>query len=82
MSSTLCWAKNQAAAHAIRDIFEEESTDAVLLIDASNAFNTLNREALLHNIPYVCPSLTTYVKKCYVKPSRLFIAGGKEIHVS
>ena len=45
----------EAAAHAMGDIFEEENTDAVLFIDASNAFNALNRTALLHNIGYLCP---------------------------
>ena len=69
----------EAAAHAMRDIFDEEETDAVLFIDASNAFNTLNREALLHNIGYLCPPMATYLRNCYQKPSRLFIAGGKEL---
>ena len=69
----------EAAAHAMRDIFAEEDTDAVLLIDASNAFNSLNRKALLHNIQYLCPPLSTYVRNCYGRPARLFITGGKEI---
>ena len=43
----------EAAAQAIRDIFEEQSTDALLLIDADNAFNSLNRKVLLHNIRYL-----------------------------
>ena len=33
----------EAAAHAMREIYQEEETDAVLLIDASNAFNCRNR---------------------------------------
>ena len=69
----------EAAAHAMRDVFEEEQTDAVLFIDASNAFNSLNRAALLHNIGYLCAPMATYFKNCYQKPSRLFIAGGKEL---
>lgn len=69
----------EAAAHAMRDIFEEEETDAVLFIDASNAFNSLNRKALLHNIGYLCAPMATYIRNCYQKPSRLFIAGGKEL---
>ena len=69
----------EAAAHAMRDIFDEEETDAVLFIDAFNAFNTLNRKALLHNIGYLCPPMATYLRNCYQKPSRLFIAGGKEL---
>ena len=69
----------EAAAHAMRSIYEEEETDAVLLVDASNAFNSLNRKVLLNNIQYVCPVISTYVRNCYGKPSRLFIAGGEEI---
>ena len=69
----------EAAAHAMRDIFDEEETDAVLFIDASNAFNSLNRKALLHNIRYLCPAMATYIHNCYQQPSRLFIAGGKEL---
>ena len=69
----------EAAAHAMADIFAEEQNDAILLIDASNAFNSLNREALLHNIQYICPPISTYVRNCYGTPSRLFIAGGREL---
>jgi hypothetical protein len=69
----------EAAAHAMRNISEEEDTDAVLLVDASNAFNCLNREALLNNIQYLCPAMSTYVRNCYGKPSRLFISGGVEL---
>ena len=72
----------EAAAHAMRMIFQEEETDAVLLIDASNAFNCLNRKAMLHNIKYLCPEMATYVTNCYKVPSRLFVAGGVEISSS
>ena len=72
----------EAAAHAMREIFEEEETDAVLFVDASNAFNSLNRNALLHNIQYLCPQIAIYVRNCYKTPSRLFIAGGKELSSS
>ena len=69
----------EAAVHAMKDIFEEEETDGLLLVNASNAFNSLNRETLLHNIKYICPPMAQYVNNCYGKPSRLFITGGKEI---
>ena len=69
----------EAAVHAMRNIYDEEETDGILLIDASNAFNSLNRKVLLNNIRYICPSLSTYVRNCYGKPSRLFIAGGEEL---
>ena len=37
--------ENEAAINAMREIFESNDTDAALLIDASNAFNSLNRAA-------------------------------------
>ena len=72
----------EAAAHAMREIFEDQDTDAVLFVDASNAFNSINRKTLLHNIQYLCPQMSTYVRNCYGNPSRLFIAGGKELSSS
>ena len=40
----------EAAIHAMSQVFVEEGTDGILLIDASNAFNQMNRSAALHNI--------------------------------
>ena len=40
----------EAVVHAIHDIFSEENTDTVLLIDAENAFDFISREVMLHNI--------------------------------
>ena len=72
----------EAAVHAITDIFEETATDALLLIDANNAFNSINRNVLLHNIEFLCPPMAIYVKNCYRVPSRLFVIGGFEIKSS
>ena len=52
---------------------------AVLLVDAANAFNCVNRQVFLHNICIICPPIATYVRNCYTLPSRLFIIGGSEI---
>lgn len=60
-------------------IFEADDTDAVLFIDASNAFNALNRATSLHNIRVLCPVIAAYVINTYRKSARLFITGGKEI---
>ena len=69
----------EAAIHSMRKVFESEGTDAILLIDASNAFNCLNRSVALHNIQITCPMIANYLVNTYRHPSRLFIAGGKEI---
>ena len=55
------------------------SLEAILLVDAANAFNSVNRKVLLHNIQYLCPVLAIYTISCYQSPSRLFVQGGKEI---
>ena len=66
----------EAAVHAMRRMFEQDETEAVLLVDAANAFNSVNREVFLHNIKIICPSLATFVQNCYQSPTRLFIFGG------
>ena len=42
----------EAAIHGMKLKFECEATDAILLVDAANAFNQLNRLVALHNIQY------------------------------
>ena len=69
----------EAAIHSMQQIFHHESTDAVLLIDASNAFNRINRAVGLHNIRYLCPPISIYVINTYRESTRLFVSGGGEI---
>ena len=73
---------SEAAIHAIRELFEHDNSDAVLLMDASNAFNSLNRAAALHNIRVLCPSIATYAINTYREPARLFIVGGQKLRSS
>ena len=64
----------------MKEIFEYESTDAVILVDdAANAFNRLNRKVALHNMQYLCPNFATVLINTYRQSSRLFITGGGEI---
>ena len=69
----------EAAIHAMRNIFDADDTDAVLLVDASNAFNALNRAVALHNIRVLYPTTATYVTNTYRHPVRLFIIGDQEL---
>ena len=63
----------------MKEIFEEDETEAVILVDASNAFNRLNRNIFIHNIKILCPEIATYIINSYKNGSRLFIVGGSEI---
>ena len=51
----------EAAIHAMSQVFVEEGTDGILLIDASNAFNQMNRSAALHNIQVGTSCMGTYI---------------------
>ena len=53
--------------------------DAVLLIEAENAFNSINRKVMLHNLKFICPIIAIYIINCYSTPSSLFIFVGGEI---
>ena len=61
------------AIHTLRNQYSKTSADAVLLIDAENAFNSLNRKLALRNIKNTCPSLLTAIKNSYSNPSKLFV---------
>ena len=69
----------EVAVHAIRDIFESDHSQGFIQIDASDAFNSINRTLLLHNIEIIFPEIANYFFNCYCKPSRFFVTGGKEI---
>ena len=57
----------------MRTVFEDEDTEAILLVDAENAFNKLNRKAALHNIQQLCPKFHRYLENTYQLPARMFI---------
>ena len=65
----------EAAVHAMKASFQSNDTKAILLVDASNAFNSLNREAALRNIQYLCPSLATILVNIYRESTELFVDG-------
>ena len=63
----------EASIHAMRQIFDQEATEALLLVDAENAFNNLNRTAALHNIKQICPPFYRYLSNTYQLPARMII---------
>ena len=62
---------SETAIHAMH-IFESDETDAALLVDASNAFNSLNRAAALHSVRVICLIIAIYAINTYRAPARLF----------
>ena len=44
-------------AEQMKSIFDNEDTHAALLVDATNAFNLVNRQVALHNISVLCPTI-------------------------
>ena len=66
-------AGSEAAIYAMRAIFEDNNTHTALLVDATNAFNFVNHQAVLHNISVLYSSFSTILKNTYGAPIQLFI---------
>lgn len=59
----------------MRSFLEHDDKEGLLFVDATNAFNTLNREAALRNIQVLCPSLANVILNTYRLPANLYING-------
>ncbi len=68
----------EAVIHAMLELFGADETDAVLLADASNAFNRIKRVTAMHNIRFICPPIAISILNFYRAATRLFVAGGFE----
>ena len=64
-----------AAIHSARRLFNENNCEALLLIDAKNAFNELNRGVAIRNLEKTCHPFYTLVTSMYRDPSRLYSDG-------
>ena len=62
----------EAVVHAVRNVYESDGAEGVLLVDALNAFNSLNKGLALRNI-HLCPSLGRVLINFYREDSSLFI---------
>ena len=65
----------ESAIHAMCQIFQNPLSEGMLLIDARNAFNSLNRQVALRNISATCPTLATLAINTYREDIQLFIEG-------
>ena len=80
-SSQLCAGQMggcEAAVHAMKQIFDLPEVDGVLLVDAKNAFNELNRQVTLRNVEALCPSLAPIL----IYTDAFLFTGGRTIFSS
>ena len=72
----------EGAIHAVTDLFEEHhdwpSGWGVLLVDASNAFNSLNHAALLWNVRILWPHCSCFFFNIYRGWALLIVRGTDE----
>ena len=61
--------------HCIRQLYEDNDIEALLFVDATNAFNSLNREVALRNSLHLCPSLGRVLTNIYREGACLYIDG-------
>ena len=61
----------EGAIHAVKRGWDKPGCEAVLLVDADNAFNHINRKVSLENTKSLCPPLHKYLLNCYNTPARL-----------
>lgn len=59
-----------AAIHAMNEIFGDNNFEGVrvLLVDVTNAYNSLNRVKSLHSLldlPHICPELAIFLINTY-----------------
>ena len=59
----------------MKQAFQANEAEAVLLVDASNAFNSLNRQAALLNIRHLCRPLATVIINTYRQAADLYVDG-------
>ena len=66
----------EATIHASNEIWQDQSTQCILQVDADNAFNRLNRKVALHNIQQTCPAMHRFLQNHYQQPSKLTFSDG------
>ena len=65
----------EAAIHALNDKFSSPECHGVLLLDARNAFNSLNRKLALYHSGVFCPIMNTFFTNLYGSPRDLYVDG-------
>ena len=63
----------ESAIHAMRGFLDDDESDGILLIDADNAFNRVNRSVALRNIQTICPAMKHVLINFYRTPTRILM---------
>ena len=69
----------ETSVHIMSALLSTPEVEGILLVDASNAFNALNREAALHNVGRLRPAMRGVIENTYSSAIRLFVSGGGEL---
>ena len=74
----------EGAIHAVCELFDRHSDDGwgVLLVDAKNAFNSVNRVAALWNARVLWPRCSRFLFNTYRGYARLFVQGSDQVLLS
>ena len=62
----------------MRNFFDDDDNDGILLIDADNAFNRVNRATVLWNVQFTCPAMKHILINVYRSATRIFMKGDKQ----
>ena len=68
----------EAIVHTVRQWLGRNASEAqkvLLTVDLQNAFNTVDRSALLHEVRRGLPSCAPWADYCYASPPRLLLGG-------
>ena len=72
----VCLGQNCGIEHAIRSLrkqFETPGIHCILLIDANNDFDSLNKDLALRNIEKPCPSIMNDIRNSYKTRTSPFV---------
>jgi hypothetical protein len=70
----------EAAIHSMATAFQDSKAQAILLVDATNAFNSMNRARALQTVKSLCPTFHQYLNNTYQTPTHQYISGSKAGH--
>ena len=70
----------ETATHFMQWMFQKDWNKAVILADARNISNSLNKQAALHNIRVIWPQIASALINTYRRLARLIILGASDFY--